>query len=101
MARHCCDALRSALESHCTAHPDRFDCPDALVDYDAKVDEYGLIIHDGGNSVRVITFCPWCGTRFPPSRRDQWFRELWAQGIDPQGDQVPERYLSDSWYRPA
>jgi hypothetical protein len=71
------------------------------VDYDGKLDEYGLIIHDGGKSVQVITFCPWCGTRFPPSRRHQWFDELKAQGVDPLGDQVPERYLSDKWYRSA
>ena len=41
-------------------HPDRFDCPHALIDYN-PFREYGLIVHDGGTAVAVIDYCPWCG----------------------------------------
>jgi hypothetical protein len=29
------------------------------------------MIHDGGSSVLLITFCPWCGSRLPVSIRDE------------------------------
>jgi len=65
MAKHCCEMMRANVESLCDLHPDRFDCPDALVDYSERTDGYGLIIHDGGLSVISIQFCPWCGARLP------------------------------------
>jgi Domain of unknown function (DUF6980) len=73
--------------------------PDALVAYLPKFDEYGLVVHDGGSSIVQIHFCPWCGTRLPESRRDQWFEELEKRGIDPLSDHVPPELQSDAWYR--
>ncbi|OYX43629.1 MAG: hypothetical protein B7Z02_08825 [Rhodobacterales bacterium 32-67-9] len=47
------------LDRTCAQHPDRFDCPDALI---VKTETgYGLIVHDGGRSYISIGFCPWCG----------------------------------------
>jgi hypothetical protein len=46
------------VNSTCDLHPDRFDCPDALIDKGG--DNYGIIIHDGGCSVIRINYCPWC-----------------------------------------
>jgi hypothetical protein len=66
---HCCDDMARAVEQTCDIHPDRFACPDALVHYSDEYHEYGLIIHDGGSSFSVITFCPWCGARLPRSFR--------------------------------
>jgi hypothetical protein len=51
MARH--------AESICPDHPDRFDCPDALI-HVAEEGSYGIIVHDGGSSWIEIDFCPWC-----------------------------------------
>lgn len=52
------------LSQVCPNHPDRYDCPDALI---AEVGGgFGLIIHDGGSSVIEIAHCPWCGTKLPP-----------------------------------
>ena len=59
--RHCCEQMRAALEDRCDSHPDRFQCPDALVAFNEKRQSFGLIIHDGGSSVKAIDFCPWCG----------------------------------------
>lgn len=50
------------LESTCEQHPDRWDCADALIGHWPESGEYGLIIHDGGSSMVIINFCPWCGT---------------------------------------
>jgi len=51
----------------CDQHPDRFDCPDALIHFwpagKRWIFEYGLIIHDGGRSKILIQYCPWCGKR--------------------------------------
>ena len=65
MAIHCCEMMRSNVESVCDQHPDRFDCPDCLIHYGPKTRTYGIMIHDGGRSVIGIQFCPWCGTALP------------------------------------
>lgn len=60
--RHCCEMMTGNVENSCPDHPDRFECPDMLIDYSPNSGRYGLIIHDGGRSVISIAFCPWCGT---------------------------------------
>ena len=59
---YCCDSMRFDLEQTCEQHPDRWDCADALIGYWPKSHEYGLIFHDGGSAMSIISFCPWCGT---------------------------------------
>ena len=80
---------------------DPLECPDVLIQYSPKFDEYGLVVHDGGGSSIAISFCPWCGSKLPESKRDRWFSELEALGFDePLLDQeIPERYKGDGWYR--
>jgi len=68
---HCCDDMEERLKSECSQHSDPFDCPDNLVSYSADLDEYGLIIHDGGSSSILIKYCPWCGARLPESKRGE------------------------------
>jgi len=87
MELHCCEWMRDEIARRCADHGDRFECPDALVEYTDRFDEYGLIIHDGGTSVRAIEFCPWCGSTLPESKRDRWFKELEALGINDPGEQ--------------
>ena len=66
MAKHCCEMMRSNVENTCDIHPDRFDCPDCLVDYDERSSRYGLIIlNEAGGGVITIAYCPWCGTKLP------------------------------------
>jgi len=50
------------LNQVCDEHPNRHDCPAALIHYLPNQHEYGLYIHDGGSSIVTIMFCPWCGT---------------------------------------
>ncbi|MCL2699668.1 MAG: hypothetical protein FWE68_05095, partial [Defluviitaleaceae bacterium] len=82
----------------CTHHHDIFSCPDNLMYYDEKFDEFGLIIHDGGQSYMLINFCPWCGRKLPESRRNQWFEELEQLGYDnPLEQQIPEKFKTNDW----
>lgn len=92
--------MRQATSTHCDIHADRFECPDALLAYSPKFDEYGIIVHDGGSSVSAIAFCPWCGTELPPSRRDRWFEEIERLGFTrPDDPNIPARFHSDDWWR--
>ena len=97
MGGHCCEAMAQQVNWSCNEHPEPFDCPDALVNFAARFQEYALIIHDGGRSAVAITFCPWCGRRLPDSVRDRWFEELDARGIDPAQDDVPAEFQDGQW----
>jgi hypothetical protein len=65
MSVHCCDRMDQDLNQKGNQHKNRYDCPDALIVVNRG--EYGLIIHDGGQSYIAINFCPWCGTKLPPN----------------------------------
>ena len=95
----CCREMSKALSNECSQHPDPFDCPDSLIHYFPRFDEYGLVIHDGGSSVQLINYCPWCGSNLPASKRDQWFSALGALGYDhPLTQEIPKEYLTDEWH---
>ncbi|KIL45088.1 DUF6980 family protein [Jeotgalibacillus soli] len=73
--------------------------PDNLIFYSSKFDEYGIIVHDGGTSFIEISYCPWCGTKLPMSKRDLWFDSLEKLSYDEPFEQdIPEEFKSDKWY---
>ena len=93
--------MAAQIDHHCVEHANLFDCPDALVFYELRFDEYGIIIHDGGTSVQLIHYCPWCGTALPVSKRERWFETLAGLGFDdPTVQAIPTAFTSDAWYRP-
>ena len=59
----CCSSFKDRISNKCRVHS-RYRCPDVLLDRhsDGKV---GIIVHDGGCSMVVINYCPWCGRKFP------------------------------------
>jgi len=94
--------MTQQVEYKCPQHPDPFDCQRALIYYNAKLDEYGIIEHsECGNRVYIkMEFCPFCGVKLPESKRDLWFDKLEAMGIDPwDPDAVPKEFRTDEWYR--
>ena len=94
--------MTDQLSQVCEIHADPADCADALACYLPKFDEYGLWIHDGGSSFMAIRFCPWCGTKLPASRRDEWFEKLTGLGYDnPLYEDIPNAFTTDAWYRGA
>lgn len=79
---------------------DAYDDPDILVSYISKFNEYGIIIHDGGSSSIGISYCPWCGSRLPESKRDEWHEALEKLGFDDPSEQdIPTEYNSEAWYQ--
>ncbi|WP_430089062.1 DUF6980 family protein [Peribacillus butanolivorans] len=63
MKKHCCDDMAYHANFKCEIHENLFECPDKLVIYYERDNEYGLIIHDGGSSSIEILFCPWCSKK--------------------------------------
>lgn len=100
MNKHCCQEMDKAVSLDCDQHTGIYPCPDVLVRYIPKFDEYGIIIHDGGSAVKEIKFCPWCGHSLPESKRDLWFDALEKLGFDDPSEQdIPTEFNSDVWYR--
>lgn len=99
MKQHCCETMTNKVNFVCKQHKDPFDCPDNIIFYSAKFDEYGIIIHDGGSSFIEISFCPWCGTKLPTSKRELWFDTLEKLGYNnPFEQDIPQAFKSDKWY---
>jgi hypothetical protein len=91
--------MHSQIDSSCAQHASPFECPDTLVSYSPKFNEYGLIVHDGGTSSVAISFCPWCGSKLPQSLRERWFTELEALGFDdPLTQNIPAKYKTGEWH---
>ena len=99
MSQYPCSHMKTYAEFECDRHPDLRDCADALVLYDPTFDEYGIPVRDGGPSQSILSFCPWCGVKLPNSKRDAWWEQLEAMGIDPSEDVIPEKFRSDAWWR--
>jgi len=99
---HCCEDMHGQVTFACEdGHLDPEDCPDAVVGFTPKYQEYGIWIHDGGTSWISIAYCPWCGTRLPESVRDQWFDALDRLGLDPDDDALPRPYEDERWLAPS
>ena len=102
--RHCCEDIERYMRAcaTCLANGKEETCPDRFIDYDEQFDEYGILDKLRPGSIWCIQYCPWCGTRFRPSKRDRWFDELEAMGIgDPWGDdrdRVPDEYRTAEWW---
>ncbi len=92
--------MTQIVNYRCAEHPDPFDCPDCLIYYEPRFDEYGIIIHDGGSCYDLLRYCPFCGARLPESQRDLWLQILTDLGIqDPWTDPIPPEYQTGQWYR--
>jgi len=94
----CCEDMTRALSFACDQHESPFECADQLLCFNPMFEEYGLIVHDGGASYVCIAHCPWCGTKLPDSRRDQFFDLLDALGLDASQDDLPERFTRPGWW---
>ena len=66
MKRQCCEAMGYHTANHCSVHTSPFACPDRLIWHDENSGDYGIIVHDGGESFVRIRYCPWCGSELTP-----------------------------------
>ena len=70
-----------------------------IIQYSDRFDEYGIVIHDGGNSSIIINYCPWCGKELSKSKRDEWFDTLEKLGfINPLEEDIPIEFKSNLWW---
>lgn len=88
MDKQCCKDMQVNIDS------------DTGIVYIPKFREYGIAIDNGGSSIQMINFCPWCGHKLPKSLRDQWFdivdNELGLEIFD--DDVVPEEMKTSAWW---
>jgi hypothetical protein len=92
--------MQDQITYKCGTNSNPFKCPDNLIYRSQRFDEYGIIIHDGGHSYLLISYCPWCGKKLPESKRDLWFETLRKLGFDnPVVQVIPEKFKSDKWYK--
>jgi hypothetical protein len=89
---HCCVDMDRVI-----ADPEL--ASDIPIVYSPKFREYGIKILDGGESVLVIKYCPWCGQKLPTSLRRQWFDTVDALGIDVDAGEIPSEFLDDTWWK--
>jgi hypothetical protein len=86
----------------CEQHPDPLACPDKLVEFVPRFNEYGLLVRDGedgyASSHIAIAFCPWCGASLPASLRDAFFDRMEQLGIDYPNEEPPPEYRDSSWW---
>lgn len=97
-----CVHIGNQVTLTCPDHPDPAECPDILISYFARFDEYSIAVRDGSTSAVPIRYCPWCGIRLPESKRNRWFDELTTLGYnDFHGDDIPPQFWTDEWYKNA
>jgi hypothetical protein len=100
LSRYPCVHVAEQVTRTCPEHPDPWDCADIAFVYVPKFDEYGIPVRDGGSSILVMQYCPFCGVKLPDSKKNLWFEELAKLGFDnPSGQEIPEEFKSDSWWR--
>ncbi|MCM3721519.1 DUF6980 family protein [Solibacillus isronensis] len=63
MKEFCCEYMDYHANFNCDIHKNPYDCPDNIIIFYEKSNDYGIIIHDGGSSRIEINFCPWCGKK--------------------------------------
>jgi hypothetical protein len=89
MPEHCCDLMDGYLKNE-----------DQLIVYVPKFREYGVVVHDGGQSYIGINFCPWCSAKLPSSMREKWFVEIEKLGLEDQSlAPCPVEFETDEWWK--
>ena len=91
--------MADKLNYKCEQHPSPSDCPDSIIHYPPRFDEYGAIIHDGWSSYISVDYCPWCGRKLPESKRELWLDRLKGLGHDnPSEQDIPKEFNTPGWY---
>ena len=81
---HCCSQMQFFLNEKKVA-----------IDYSARFREYSIRLYTS-DGTQLISFCPWCGERLPPSLRDLYCDTLFGLGYEPFDEGIPDKYLSDA-----
>jgi len=85
----CCEQMRTEATRVCETHPDRTGCPDCIIV--RRGDEYGIAVHDGGDSRITIAFCPWCGKKLDTEARGLRTIKQVLRAVDDELDHMLKR----------
>ncbi len=83
----------------CEQHPNYYECPDIIIAYNARFNEYAIAPRGGSGDDVIISHCPWCGQELPASKRHLWFSTLESMGLDPAVNDIPEEFTSNAWWK--
>lgn len=99
MEKVCCNQFYEILKIEPSEGDTPFESGNVVLYHADNVDEYGIIIHDGGESYIVLRFCPWCGSSLPTSKRSLWFEALEKLGFDEPllNPDIPEEFRTSAW----
>jgi hypothetical protein len=82
------------------------DSRDQTIIFYSEFREIGLIVRyveDDRFITQVMSFCPFCGTKFPGGLRDEWFnrmRELFGVDFTWGENEVPSEFQDETWWLP-
>ncbi len=97
---HCCVAMTEQVNLvYPSAESALLGSTDKRVYWSPAFDEYGLICQPSAE-VLVISCCPFCGSRLPLSRRDEWMAAVELTGWRTWGGPMPKEFLSNAWREP-
>ena len=65
----CCERMKGYLDTKCEQHDDPWECTDYVV-VEIPDGKIGIPVRDGGSSMIVLDYCPWCGTELLESDID-------------------------------
>jgi hypothetical protein len=72
--RYCCEKLKSEIEEGAAFTHNK------LIIYNASRRSYGIADEKGeGLSYVPMTYCPFCGTKFPPDLLEEWSDVIWEE----------------------
>jgi hypothetical protein len=120
--KYCCEHLKDKIEEGAAFTQSK------LIIYDAPRRSYGIVDEKGeGLSYIPMTYCPFCGTKFPPDLVEKWSDVIWEelgpeylieseaeaqkflckyQGREyipdpdlPKAKPLPEEFKTDEWWK--
>ena len=87
MSDFCCQAMQYHL-----------DAGEIGIVYVKQFREFELEYRDGGSSIQIIYYCPWCGAKLPKSVADEWFKIIEDLGLELGSPKIPQEFLTDEWW---
>ncbi len=101
--KHCCIALEGAIEdkNHSIFYSQRPRAYQVNVGRSFINEETGEVAFE---VVDTLSYCPWCGKKFPKNLRKIWYDEIEALGfelpLDPDDyNKIPKEYMTDEWWK--
>ncbi len=88
MRKHCCNKMGSSLDDKTIK-----------ISYFPMFRQYAIKYKNNSGS-KPISYCPWCGEKFPKSLAKEWSDELEKIGFDdPFDENILLEFKDDRWWK--